>query len=104
MGGWIGPRPVPGVERGRPVAVGVVADARLVRLAIARDSDPAAAVLAAVSLTPGGPPAGLAIPGPHPAARALLELGWLIEGRDTFMASRPDLLDPTRLLPDPSLA
>ncbi len=91
-------------ERGRPVAVGVVADARLGRLAIAGDTDPTAAVLAAVALAPGGPPAGLAIPGPHPAVRALLELGWLIDGRDTFMASGPDLLDPTRLLPDPSLA
>jgi len=104
---WVaGPGHVPFrvVERGRPVAVGVVADARLGRLAIAGDADPAGAVLAAMSLAPGGPPAGLAIPGPHPAARALLELGWLIEGRDTFMASGPDLLDPTRLLPDPSLA
>jgi GNAT superfamily N-acetyltransferase len=92
------------VERGRPIAVGVVAHARLVRLAIARDADPAGAVLAVLSLAPGGPPVGLAIPGPHPAARALLELGWRIEGQDTFMASGPDLLDPTLLLPDPSLA
>ena len=35
--------------------------------------------------------------------RPLLDRGWRIDARDTFMASEPDLLDPIRLLPDPSL-
>ena len=92
------------IQRDRPVAVGLAAGARLGRLAIGPEGDPAAAVLAALTLLPGGPADGLAIPGPHPATRALLDLGWQIEGSDTYMASGPDLLDPTRLLPDPSLA
>jgi hypothetical protein len=31
--------------------------------------------------------------------RPLLEAGFRIDDRDTFMASEPDLLDPARLLP-----
>ena len=52
------------VERGRPVAVGVVADARLGRLAIAGDGDPAAAVLAALTLRAGRPAGRAGDPGP----------------------------------------
>jgi hypothetical protein len=63
-----------------------------------------AIVLAALADAPGGALTGLAIPGPNPATRALLERGWRIEARDVHMASGPDLLDPTRLLPDESLA
>ncbi len=67
-------------------------------------ADPVATVLAVATASPTGPLTGLAIPGPHPASRALLERGWLVEGQDLHMASGPDLLDPTRLLPDESLA
>jgi hypothetical protein len=48
-----------------------------------------------------GPPA-LVLPGPHPALRPLLDAGARIRDRDTFMASQPDLVDPTRLLPHPA--
>ncbi len=92
------------LEGRRPVAVGFTAPPRLGRLVVAPDDDPVAAVLAAVADAPGGALTGLAIPGPHPAARALLDRGWRIEARDIHMASGPDLLDPTRLLPDESLA
>jgi hypothetical protein len=42
------------------------------------------------------------VTGPHPALRALLEAGVRIVDRDTFMASRPGLVDPERLLPHPA--
>ncbi len=88
----------------RPVGVGFTAPPRLGRLVIAPDGDPVTVVLAAVADAPGGALTGLAIPGPNPATRALLARGWRIEARDVHMASGPDLLDPTRLLPDESLA
>jgi hypothetical protein len=33
----------------------------------------------------------------------LLEAGFRLEARDTYMASEPDLLDPARLLPNPGM-
>jgi GNAT superfamily N-acetyltransferase len=94
-----------GVRDGRRrVAVGFTAPPRLGRLVLAPEGDPVAIVLAALADAPGGALTGLAIPGPNPATRALLERGWRIEARDVHMASGPDLLDPTRLLPDESLA
>ena len=95
---------------GRRAAVGAAAErlrggpgAQLLRLAIAPDADPVAAVAAALQHLGErlGSPA-LAIPGPHPALRPLLEAGVRIIDRDTFMASRPDLVDPERLLPHPA--
>jgi putative acetyltransferase len=99
-----GARPFLLLDAGRPAAVGATAPPWLGRLVIGRAADPVAAVLGAIAAATTGPLAGLAIPGPHPATRVLLDLGWRIEGADTHMASGPDLLDPTRLLPDPSLA
>jgi hypothetical protein len=43
------------------------------------------------------------MPGPNPAVRPLLEAGFRIEERDTYMASEPDLVDPARLLPNPGM-
>jgi GNAT superfamily N-acetyltransferase len=94
---------------GRPAAVGAAATrlrapgGQLLRLRIAPDADPVAAVLATVGVVGErlGPPA-LALPGPHPALRPLLEAGARIMDRDTFMASDRDLVDPERLLPHPA--
>lgn len=95
---------------GRPAAVGAAAarirggpGAQLLRLRIAADADPVAAVLATLRAVNErlGPPA-LALPGPHPALRPLLDAGARIRDRDTFMASQPDLVDPARLLPHPA--
>lgn len=95
---------------GRPAAVGAAATrirggtgAQLLRLRIAADADPVAAVLATLHAVHErlGPPA-LALPGPHPALRPLLEVGARILDRDTFMASSPRLVDPERLLPHPA--
>jgi GNAT superfamily N-acetyltransferase len=89
-------------RRRRLGGVGYADGSDLGRLVLARDADPVETVLATVALAPRGPLKGLAIPGPHPALRHLLERGWRIDARDTYMASEPDLLDPVRLLPDPS--
>jgi hypothetical protein len=95
---------------GRPAAVGAAATrirggsgAQMLRLRIAPDADPVATVLAALHAVHErlGPPA-LALPGPHPALRPLLEAGARITDRDTFMASSPGLVDPERLLPHPA--
>jgi GNAT superfamily N-acetyltransferase len=95
---------------GRPAAVGAAATrlrapgAQLLRLRIASGVDPVAAVLATLGAVGErlGPPAALALPGPHPALRPLLEAGARIVDRDTFMASSPGLVDPERLLPHPA--
>jgi hypothetical protein len=41
--------------------------------------------------------------GPHPALRPLLEAGIRIVDRDQFLASDPELVDPTRLIPNPGM-
>ncbi|HSS35783.1 MAG TPA: GNAT family N-acetyltransferase [Patescibacteria group bacterium] len=92
------------VDRGRAAAVGFRTPSRLGRLVLGPDADPIAVVLAAVAPGPPGSASALAIPGPHPAVGALLDRGWRVEGQDLYMASGPDLIDPTRLLPDESLA
>jgi GNAT superfamily N-acetyltransferase len=43
------------------------------------------------------------LPGPNGAVRPLLEAGFRIEDRDMYMASRPDLVDPDRLVPNPGM-
>ena len=99
-----GARPFAIGAGGRAEAIGVAVPGQLVRLVLGPAVDAIEAVLAGLGATPGGRPAALAIPGPHPATRGLLERGWRIAGVDTHMSSGPDLIDPTRLLPDPSLA
>ena len=59
--------------------------------------------VAALRRAARGGPVGACIPGPNPAVRPLLEAGFRIEDRDTFMASEPDLVDPARLLPNPGM-
>ena len=44
----------------------------------------------------------LAVPGPNPALAYLLALGFRILDHDTFCASNPGLVDPLRVIPDPS--
>lgn len=94
----------------------------LPHLAIAPGVDASAVALAALHATaPGGvigppaepgrpagrdsaqPPTSVCVPGAHPALPALLRFGFRIVDRDTFMATDPGLVDPARILPDPSL-
>ena len=43
------------------------------------------------------------VQGPSPVLRPLLEHGFRIAGRDQYMASEPDLIDPARLIPNPGM-
>jgi hypothetical protein len=92
-----------------PVAVGY-ARARqkgparaLDRLVIRPDREPLAAICVALRRAARGGLVLASVPGPNAAVRPLLEAGFRIEDRDTFMASRPDLVDPDRLLPNPGM-
>ncbi len=103
----------------RPLAVGAVAretgdparwspvvtrPMRLQRLVIGPDADPVEVTVAALAHGVAVDPIlGLAIPGSHPALGRLFAAGYRTDGADTHLASRPDLLDPVRVLPDPSL-
>jgi len=92
---------------GRPLATGVVAGepATLEHLRMAPDLDDAeavAVVAAAVGQLPDGPVAAY-LPAPHPAVRVLLAAGWRVDEFDVFMATRPDLLHPSRDVPSPAL-
>ena len=92
---------------GRPLAAGVMAGEQptLEHLSMAPDLDDAeaaAVVAAAVGRIAAGPVTAY-LPAPHPAVRALLAAGWRVDGFDLFMATRPDLLDPSRDVPSPAL-
>ena len=69
------------------------------------DADSADAVLTVLAgLEPANGLAGVCLPGPHPAVRALLAAGWRVEEFDLFMTTVPGLLDPRRAVPSPALA
>jgi GNAT superfamily N-acetyltransferase len=115
------------VGDGTTVGVGVAVNRRgragrwLSHLAIGRDADAAAVALAAVRATATGEPAGppvpadgrarhpgeprtsVCVPGPHPALGPLLDAGFRVMDRETFLAVDPAIVDPERLLPDPNL-
>ncbi len=77
---------------------------RLQRLVIGSDVDPMEATLAAAAHGAANDPiVGFAIPGPHPALGRLFAAGYRTDGADTHVATRPDLIDPERVLPEPSL-
>jgi hypothetical protein len=69
------------------------------RLVIRPGRDPVGPTCAALRRAARGGSVDASIPGPSPVLRPLLEAGFRIEDRDTFMASEPDLFDPARLLP-----
>ena len=73
-------------------------------VSIAPDADPIRA--AAGAWRAAGPSGGgtvhACIPGPHPVLTLLLGRGVRIVDRDQWCSSDPDLVDPVRLLPNPS--
>jgi len=97
---------------GAAAAVGVVRGRRagdgrwLERLVVHPDADGSVALATAIAdPLVGGPPGGrlgLVVPGPQPLFPTLLERGFRIFDRDTFCATEPDLVDPTRIIPDSS--
>ena len=88
-----------GYARARQAATIRVLD----RLVIHPDADPVACTLTALRRAGRGGPVLLALPGPHPALRVLLESGMRIVDRDQFLASDPSLVDPVRLIPNPGM-
>ena len=73
---------------------------------IASDADPVAALAAALASPevhrPDGS-VGLCLGGPHPALRPLLDAGFQIVDRDTWCETPVGLVDPARVVPDPSV-
>lgn len=96
-------------QDGAPAAIGY-ARARqaapirvLDRLIVHRDADPVATTIAAIRRAGRDGPVLVCVPGPHPVLRPLLEARLRIVDRDQFLASSPDLVDPTRLIPNPGM-
>jgi GNAT superfamily N-acetyltransferase len=73
------------------------------RLVSMPDADPVELVMAILADEHDGRALLLPLPGPHPALRHLLDAGFRISDKDTFMASEPNLVDPTRHIVDPNL-
>ncbi len=73
------------------------------RLLIHRDADPVATTIAALRRAGRAGPVLACMLGPHPALRPLLDSGFRIVDRDLFLATDPDLADPTRLVPNPGM-
>jgi GNAT superfamily N-acetyltransferase len=73
------------------------------RVVVADGADPLEVVLTVLASQDDGRPLQATLPGPHPALRHLLEAGFRIADKDTFMASEPGLIDPTRQVVDPTL-
>jgi GNAT superfamily N-acetyltransferase len=69
------------------------------RLLVHREADPVPVVLAAIRRAGRDGGVFVCIQGPSPVLRALLDVGFRIADQDTYMASRPDLIDPARLVP-----
>jgi predicted N-acetyltransferase YhbS len=70
------------------------------RLVVRPDADPVPTTLSAIRRAARGGDVRLCVPGPNPVLGQLLDMGFRVEDRDTYMATRPDLIDPTRLLPN----
>ena len=97
------------VDDGDVVAVGWARRATrapgrcLEHVSIAPDADPVRVALAAwAAAAPDGGVVAGCVPGPHPVVPVLLDGGVRIVDRDQWCASDPDLVDPVRLLPNPS--
>lgn len=73
------------------------------RLLIRPDHEPIGPIVGALRRVARGGQVLACLPGPNPAVRPLLESGFRIRDRDTYMASEPDLVDPTRFLPNPGM-
>jgi hypothetical protein len=99
-------RPFVVLRHGRPVGA---AHARLRRtgrdrwinrMVMAPEAEPADVLVAAYRHAAAGGRMGSCLPGPSPALRPLLEYGFHIIERDTFMASDAAVFDPTRRISD----
>ena len=97
------------VDRGQVVALGYGRarqrgpERALDRLVIRPDREPLGPIYAALRRVARGGRVLACLSGPNPAIRPLLEAGFVINDRDVYMASEPDLVDPARLLPNPGM-
>jgi GNAT superfamily N-acetyltransferase len=73
------------------------------RLLVHPDADPVATTIAGIRRAGRGGPVLVCVQGPHPVLRPLLEAGMRIVDRDQYLASAPDLIDATRLIPNPGM-
>jgi GNAT superfamily N-acetyltransferase len=73
------------------------------RLLVRADHEPIGPIFAAVRRVARDGTVLACLPGPNPAVRPLLEAGFRIQDRDTYMASEPDLVDPARFIPNPGM-
>ena len=73
------------------------------RLVVHPDADPVLATFAALRWAARGGPVFACIQGPSPVLRPLLEAGFRVADRDTYLASSADLIDPARLIPNPGM-
>ena len=73
---------------------------------VAADADPVAALTSALAsreLSAEGAALGICLSGLHPALKPLLDAGFQIVDRDTWCETPVGLLDPARVVPDPSV-
>lgn len=96
-------RPFVVTSSGEPIATGFWRDRRngvgrwIDHAVVRAGADARDALLAAMSAgATAGEHRGACIPGPSPVVQPLLEAGFRILDRDTFMASEPMLVDPER--------
>ena len=73
------------------------------RLVVHPDAEPVGPTLEATRRAAQGGPVFICVQGPSPVLRALLEAGFRVADRDTYMATSPDLIDPARLIPNPGM-
>ena len=88
-----------GYGRARQIGTARVLD----RLLIRPDREPIGPIIAALRRAARDGDVRVTLPGPNPAVRPLLDAGFRLEDRDTYMASEPDLVDPARLVPNPGM-
>jgi GNAT superfamily N-acetyltransferase len=70
------------------------------RFVVHPHADPLPVTMAALRRAGGDGVVFACIQGPSPVVRPLLEAGFRIADRDTYLASRQDLIDPARLIPN----
>ena len=73
------------------------------RAVVAPGEDPVGPLLAAFRIASEGGPIAGCVPGPNPVLQQLLDHGFRIVDRDTYLASPDVALDATRLMPHPGL-
>ena len=98
-------RPFVVVRGGREVAAGLARDRLrgegrwMDRAIVAPGEESLEPLIAALRFASiGGTGVGASVPGPNPSVRVLLDAGFRIADRDTFLSSEPDMVDPVRSL------